>query len=415
MALSVKRRYHGIQKSRIILKSVYLLSGFVVVLFLGSCVWGELNVDPFPGTPLFLEEGAIRFKAFYPEFKEVRGGRYISEFENGLTLHYTIDPKLQKTVESYLKKYRVPYGAFVAIDPKTGKVLALVDHSTRDPEAQHLYLRATYPAASVFKVITAAAVIEEKQITPHTKIRYRGQFNHLKPIYWKDDPKEDKLETTLADALAHSNNVVFAKVAYRWLDTQTLVDYGVRFLFNRPIPFESPVEISRMVIEASERGVARAAAGFGSVNLSPVHAALLAAAIANDGVMMRPCLVDFVTHKNNEKIYECVPKTISKTVSPKTAATLREMMGKTVQKGTAQEFFRPRDLERSLRGISIAGKTGSFHGTNPPGRVNWFIAMAPLEDPEIVVAAMLVNDPVWHILAPQLAKVGLASFFGSRK
>ncbi len=383
------------------------------ILFLGTWLWGETTNDPFVGTPLFLEEGSLRFGDFRPQFDAVENGRYIGRLENGMTLRYTVDPTLQKAVQSYFEKYRVPYGAFVAMDPKTGRVLALVDHSTRDPKTQGLFLRASYPAASIFKLIAAAAAIEEKLISADTTISYRGEFNHLNPAYWKDDPEEDTLETTLADALAQSNNVVFAKLAYRWLDTKTLLKYGTQFQFNRPISFESPVEISRLAIDETENALALTAAGFGRVGISPIHAALLGAAIANDGVMLKPCLVDSVTNRSKEKVYECVSKTLAKPVSSKTAAMLRQMMGKTVREGTVQDVFRPRDLERSLHGISIAGKTGSLRGTNPRGHYSWFIAMAPLEDPQIVVAAMVVNDPVWHILSPHVAKTGLASYFAS--
>lgn len=93
---------------------------------------------------------------------------------------------------------------------------------------------------------------------------------------------------SLAEAMAKSSNVIFAKTALRWLDVPTLLSYGERFQFNRPIPFELPVQVSRMEIDDSERGLAMSAAGFGDVGLSPLHGAMIGAAIANDGVMMAP-------------------------------------------------------------------------------------------------------------------------------
>lgn len=390
-----------------------LFLGIFFLLFLGTWVWGEWTEDPFAHIPLVLEAGALRFENFTPKLDRLENGRYITRFEDGTTANYTIDASLQQAVKAYFEKYEVPYGAFVAIAPKTGKILALVDHSTRDPKAGGLSMRATYPAASLIKLITVAAAVEEKQISPDTSIPYRGDFNRLKPAYWKDNPKKDKLETTLAEAFARSNNVVFAKVATRWLDTPTLLAYGRHFQFNSPIPFESPVETSRMEVDESESGLAKTAAGFGAVNVSPLHAALMGAAVANDGVMMSPCMVDFVTNKVGEKIYECPARPLAKTVSPKTAATLREMMGLTVKNGTVKQVFHHPLLESSLRGIAIGGKTGSLWGNNPSGRYTWFVALAPLDDPEIVVAAMIVNDPVWRIIAPQVAKAGLANYFSS--
>ncbi len=389
--------------------------GILFLLSLGSWVWGELTHDPFSQVPLSLASGVLRFDNFTPELKEVEDGHYLTRFEDGTTARYTVDAGLQRAVKTFFEKYKVPYGAFVAIHPKTGKVLALVDHSTREPEAAHLSIRASYPAASLFKLITAAAVVEEKQVAADMSIPYRGDFNRLKPAYWKDNPKKDVLKTTLAEAFAHSNNVVFAKVATQWLDTETLLTYGRHFQFNTQIPFESPVEPSRIEIDESESGLAKTGAGFGAVYLSPLHAALLGAAVANDGVMMKPCMVDFVTNKAGETLYECQAQALSKTVSPETAATLRDMMGLTVKKGTVQDVFHHHLLERSLRGISIGGKTGSLYGNKPKGRYTWFVGMAPLDDPEIVVAAMVVNDPVWHIIAPQAAKAGLAHYFATHE
>ena len=406
------RRTKGRRRSAKV--AVFLLGAFSL-LSIGTWVSGELSLDPFEDTPLYLHEGALRFQDFRPELDQIEAGRYVSRFENGVTASYTIDADIQLSVQSYFEKYDVPYGAFVAIAPKTGKVLALVDHSTRDPDAKDLSLRATYPAASIFKVVTAAAAVEKKKIAPGTTIRYRGNFNRLRPAYWRDNPKKDKLKMSLANAFAQSNNVIFAKVATRWLDTPTLISYGTNFRFNRPIPFELPVEVSRIEMDETESALAKTAAGFGAVGLSPLHAALLGSAIANDGVMMSPCMVDFVTNPLGEKIYECLPKALNKSVFPETASALRDMMGLTVKRGTVREIFRRRRLERSLRKIKIGGKTGSLRGKNPRGRYSWFVGMAPLEDPEIVVAAMVVNDPMWRIVAAQVAKEGLGAYFKSQQ
>lgn len=388
--------------------------GTVFLLSIGTWVSGELTRDPFENTPLYLHEGALRFQDFHPELDQIEAGRYISRFKNGVTASYTLDAAIQLSVKSYFEKYNVPYGAFVAMAPKTGRILALVDHSTRDPSAKDLSLRATYPAASIFKVVTAAAAIEKKKVEPDTTIPYRGNFNRLRPAYWQDNPKKDKLKMSLANAFAQSNNVIFAKVATRWLDTSSLITYGTNFRFNRQIPFELPVEVSRIEMDETESALAKTAAGFGAVGLSPLHAALLGSAIANDGVMMAPCMVDFVTDPVGEKIYECVPKTLNHAISTETAATLRDMMGLTVKNGTVKDIFKRRRLERSLRKIKIGGKTGSLRGKNPRGRYSWFVGMAPLKNPEIVVAAMVVNDPLWRIVAAQVAKEGLGAYFKSQ-
>ncbi len=408
-----KNRFRQTKRRQNIIQFLFVFGGFILVFILVKGSWGAFSYDPLDNTPLSLGQPTIHFEDFQPSLKQVENGKYTTRFENGVTVTYTLDHEIQTRIEDYFKRYKVPYGAFVAISPKTGKILALVDYSEREPIHENLALRASFPAASLFKVITAAAAIEEKHVSPDHPIAYRGKFNHLKPAFWEDNPKKDRLKMSFSDAFAKSNNVVFAKIANRWLDVPTLIDYGERFQFNQTIPFEHPVEISQMEIEAIEGGLEKTAAGFGKVGLSPLHAVLIGSAIANKGIMMNPCMIESVTGLNEEVLYECTPKILNHSVSQNTAKILRDMMGKTIRNGTVKDIFRKRHLEQSLRKINIGGKTGSLRGKTPPGRYTWFIGMAPLEDPEIVVAAMIVNDPVWHILAPQVAKEGLAAYFES--
>ena len=93
---------------------------------------------------------------------------------SGHTLHLTIDPELQLYAQELLKANQVPWGAVVAIDPKTGKVLALASHSEVQPSERSVALRSGFPAASLFKIVSAAAAIEESGLIPESVIRYRG-------------------------------------------------------------------------------------------------------------------------------------------------------------------------------------------------------------------------------------------------
>ncbi len=399
------------KKKKEFVKPLLATLGITLFILLGTWAWGALTEDPFANTPLIRDKTSIRFKNFRPTLDQIEDGKYVSHFENGITATYTLNTNIQQRVNAYFERYKVPYGAFVAISPKTGKIMALADYSARDPQKKDIALQASYPAASLFKVITAAAAIEARQISPEISISYRGDVNRLRPADWKDDAKKDKLKMSMSEAFAKSNNIVFAKVAHRWLDIPTLIDYGERFQFNQNIPFETPIAISKMEIDRDLGGLEKTAAGFGKVAISPLHAALMTSAIANEGTMMAPCMIDFVSNAAGEKLYECSPREITKPISSKTARILKEMMQETVQSGTVKNIFRRRYREKSIRKISIGGKTGSLRGKEPKGRYTWFVAMAPLENPEIVVAAMVVNDPVWHITAPQVAKEGLSAYF----
>ncbi len=378
----------------------FLKRTFAAAVFLAFAVVADVESSPRDNT--FNQSLSL---------DHIKGGRVASPLKGGLTAVYTIEPVLQSAMENYFRKFRVPYGVFVAIEPDSGKILALVEHSDENPRARHLSLRATYPAASIFKLVTAAAAIEEGAAGPDTSISYRGNAYRFRPRNWVYNPKRDKFKMTLGEALAKSNNAVFAKVALRWLDVPMLIGYGERFQFNRPIPFELPVQVSQMKIEGNGRDLAKSAAGFGEVTLSPLHAALIGAAIANDGVMMAPCLIDFIRGPDGGELYACTPKAFATAISPETARSIRKMMAMTVLDGTSRKAFRFKKREASLRGLTIGGKTGSLSGDNPKGKYSWFVGMAPVDRPEIAVAALVINRSKWKIKATDVAKAGLASYF----
>ena len=205
-------------------------------------------------------------------------------------------------------------------------------------------------------------------------------------------------------ALAKSANVVFAKMAVKHLDADELRKEAERFLFNRPI-FDQPVEQSKANIPDSGLDFAKSAAGFGEVKLSPMHAALIAAAVGNGGVAVEPSLIDEVDGDD-------VPLTGSmRLLNEETADKLRDMMKLTVSQGTATSSFR--DRHRNILGdIEVAGKTGSLssHNRGPFKDYSWFVGFAPADDPKIAVAAVVVNGLKWRIHAPFIAREALKAY-----
>ncbi len=365
--------------------------------------------------PLFISDSWVRFKgSFEPTFGEVQNDRFVTQLPDGVNITYSLNVPLQRKIEKVMKRYRLPYGMLVAMEPKTGRILAMVDFSRIEPDHQNLNLRASYPAASVFKLVTAAAGLEKNKITPETKIAFHGGLWKLGPWNWRDNPRRDRDEISIETALAKSCNVAFAKVALRWLGEEGLECFAESFWFNKPIPFEIPVEVSKATFEASEKSVAYSAAGMGKVGLSPLHGAMIASAISNDGVMMVPKLVETVTWENGEEIYRSKPEPLTQVVSQQTAAELKAMMASTVTKGTSRRAFHTGRGIPYIKGVSIGGKTGSLRGNDPKGKYSWFVGMAPLEDPEIALAAVIVNKPIWHIKASNLAKEAFEVYFKTK-
>jgi cell division protein FtsI/penicillin-binding protein 2 len=334
-------------------------------------------------------------------------GRYVAPLGESRAI-LTLEPGLQSALERLLADYRVPWGATVLLEPRTGKVLALAQHSRKEPEARDLSLRAMAPAASIFKIVTAAALLE-RGVEPESAICYHGGRHRIARGSLADDPRRDRRCLTLAAALGQSANVVFAKLADRDLSAELLRTEAERLFFNVPIPFDRPVQISRAEIPGDPFGLATTAAGFGPVRLSALHAALLAAIVANGGLFVAPRLVEAVEGEGPLPAAE--PRRV---LAERIAFWIGEMMRTTVTQGTARRVFRERTRRNPLEAVTVAGKTGSIAERSPDYRdYSWFVGFAPVENPRIAVASVVVNDRLWRVKAPYVAKEALKAYFAA--
>jgi cell division protein FtsI/penicillin-binding protein 2 len=320
-------------------------------------------------------------------------GTYVAKGDDGKDVRLSVDPMLQGQMDKLLRMYKPVGAAVVALDPKTGKVLALSEIG------EGAATKPAYPAASVFKIITGAALLEAG-VNPDVETCYHGGMHGLVNKLLQDKPNLDRRCLSLSMALAKSANVVFAKMAVKHLDAEVLRKEAERFLFNRPI-FDQPLEQSKAEIPDSGLDFAKSAAGFGQVKLSPMHAALIAAAVGNGGVAMEPSLLE-----------DAEPTGSMRLLKPETAAALRDMMKLTVSQGTATSSFRER--HRFVLGdIEVAGKTGSLANHLPRAQFkdySWFVGVAPADDPKIAVAAMVVNGLKWRMHAPFVAREALKAY-----
>ncbi len=302
----------------------------------------------------------------------------------------TIAVTLQKDLTDLLKLYQTPYAAVVAIEPATGRVLAMAEHSEADPGLRGLCTKALYPAASIFKIITASALLEVG-VEPDATTCFHGGKRKLTRALLEDSAKDFRCDT-MASALASSSNVVFGKLTQQHLDAPKLLAMAKAWRFNTPVPFPVPTDVSLAGIPDDDFGFAQAGAGFGDVFLSPLHGALLAAAAANGGIWRAPVL------------FECdAPKELDdgeRVMSQKAATKLQAMLAQTVQSGTARRVFH----ERGYSLADAAGKTGSLADKKPFRDYSWFIGYAPASNPKIAVAAVIVNDPHWRIRATWLGR-----------
>ncbi len=330
---------------------------------------------------------------FLAQATEEEGALWVSA--HGVRKALTVNPALQRRASELLRSFQVPYGAIAAIEPATGRVLALAEHSAEAPQVRGLPLRAICPAASVFKVVTGAALLSAG-VSPNEKVCYHGGIRRLNERLLEDDQRRDGRCLTLAQAMGHSANVIFAKLARRALDAPSLEKMVERLGFNRPIPFDEPLDVSVARIPTDVFGLANTAAGFGEVFLSPLHGALLAAAIGNRGIWTAPVL------------FEGEPAKAHRVLDEKAADVLSDMMESCVTEGTARRAFH--EHGRYVLSVRAAGKTGSLANKVPFRDFSWFVGFAPKQDPKIAVAAVIVNGPIWRVRAPYIVRETMRAY-----
>ncbi len=321
----------------------------------------------------------------------------------------TVDDDLQSHVESIFARYDVPQGGFVAMEPKTGRVLAFVGYEAGKGLSPRVATDPAAPAASVFKIVTASALLDAG-VKPSTSVCYGGGMRGLVQADLVDSPTRDRWCATLGDALGYSINAIFAKLADRHIDERRMAQYVSAFGFGQRLPFDLPAEPSPVDVPDNRLERARMAAGFWHSQLSPLHGALLASTIANDGRMPYAAIVDRVESRTGETLYQHTPRTFREVLPRNTARETGEMMTNTVTKGTAKKAFWDQRGRPFLPGIRVAGKTGTLSRYDPQRTYNWWVGYAPVDDPQIAVAALVVNEPVWRIKASYVAKEALREY-----
>ena len=347
----------------------------------------------------------------YPS-AQVQGGVYSASLPQGGQVVYAINEDVQKRVEKVLSDYKVPYGLFVAIEPKTGRILATVSHSSAQPGWEKGANYNLYPLASLFKIVTATAALEEKKVSAETPFAFNGRLTSENPKYWRVRPGRGNQEMPLSIAMGKSVNPVYGRLAGEVVGRDPLLLYAGRFGFNQSFFPGSPIATSTAPSPATVDELMLMGAGLNrEVKGSPFQAAAMMAAVANGGVMMAPSLATEIRDAKGNVVFTHRPQPLRTVMTPETASSLARMLATTVKTGTSRRAFHDRRGRRMLASVSIAAKTGSIDGTDPAGHYSWFAAYAPMEDPQIALAALVVNENKWRIKATSVGEQALEAFF----
>ncbi|PWU20903.1 MAG: penicillin-binding protein [Bdellovibrio sp.] len=331
------------------------------------------------------------------------------------TLEYTVDWDLQHEAERLLESYKPDYGALVVLNAETGKVKAIASFERTPTFNENLAIKATFPAASVFKMVTAAAAVDRYRFDPDAEIQFNGGNHTLyKRNVFNDNVNRWTRSVTLREAFARSLNTAFGRLAVERLEPQDIRDYALRFGFNRQITGDFKFEsgYTDVPMEKSFQ-LAEIASGFNRVTkMSPIQGALMAAAIARGGEMPMPLIVERIQSEDGEVIGEAVPRVDHVVLSPEGVESMKALMRATVSSGTSRKAFRHLRRDAHFKDLEIGGKTGSLTGLSPKGRTDWFVGYAIGENNErLAIGAVTVHVNLWRVKSAVLAQSLVEKYF----
>ena len=340
---------------------------------------------------------------------EVKGQSYEVKF--------TLDRDLQERIEDIYDRYSPAYAAFVAMDPDTGRILAMADYSA-ESNTDNLALRASYPTASVFKVVTSAAALDEKKIEPRTIMPVNGSYGTLYRRNLRDVVTRWTRYISIEEAFAKSVNTVFAKIAMKNVGPQALQKYANAFGFNQKIDFDMQLDSGSAIIPDDSFGLAESGSGYTRrQTMSPIQGAMIASAVINGGTLPSPYLVQEVRNKGGVKVFESKEMMLGHAIDQSTAHTLSMIMEHTITQGTARKEYRDYNHHPVLSKLFIGAKTGTLNGDSPSGKYDWFVGFAQSSSnpkKKIAFASMIVNRSYWKVKASHVAREAILQYFADR-
>ncbi|MDP9428374.1 MAG: penicillin-binding transpeptidase domain-containing protein [Actinomycetota bacterium] len=318
----------------------------------------------------------------------------------------TLDPAVQETAMAGLEGVT---GAVVALDPATGAVLGMASTPTYDPNQLSSHepaaireyseqldglevdprlnraIDARYSPGSIFKVVVSATALSSGRYTPDTVVAAPQELvlpGTTTPLQnFGGSACDPSGQQRLLDALTVSCNTAFAQLGID-LGEDRVREMAEAFGITGE-GYEIPLTTEGSTLGDIENDAQLGVSSIGQqdVQLTPLQAAMIASAVANDGTLMSPYLVDQVRAPDLSVIDQTDSETLSEPVSADVAAGLTEMMVSVVQNGSGRRAQIP--------GVTVAGKTGTAE--NAGADHNWFIGFAPADDPQIAVAVFVAN------------------------
>lgn len=330
----------------------------------------------------------------------------------------TVEPELQARGEAWVKASRAHQAALVVMNAETGEILALAGYDDSQ-NTSNIALSNSFPAASLFKIVTAAAALEQAQMSAESKLSYDGGKHTLYKRNLAKEPDQGHNSATLKESFADSINSVFGKIGIYTLGAEGLSDFAGRFGFNSEFDFDLPVDPSIFVVNDDDPfHLAELASGYNrSTKVSPLHGALLAASALGRGAVPEPHIVETVFDKEN-RIYYQAGLEKKEIISPTAAEELAKLMRQAVEKGTGRRVLQGAAKGSVLSSLIIGGKTGTIN--NEEGqRVDWFVAWATPRpgaacQDKLALSAVVVHSGMTTTTSQKLVRDALNAYYRDR-
>jgi penicillin-binding protein A len=361
------------------------------------------------------------------QFLDQVGSIFTGQDPKGASVSLTLDAAVQKAAYKALGNNT---GAVVAINPKTGAILAMVSktsydpnllagHNTKDVIKNYTTLNTSakkplvnraiagdlYHPGSTFKLVVASAALESGQYTLDSEFANPSTLTLPQSTSVINNSEGGTCggtkKATIATALRLSCNIPMAELGAA-LGEQTIADEAAKFGFGKSISI--PMKVTPSVYPTGMDEASLMLSSFGQYNdkVTPLQMAMVSSAIANGGVLMQPYLVDKVIRPDLSVLSKTDPSVFSTPLKPENASAMTDAMIQDVANGAASNA--------RITGVDVAGKTGTAeNGTTDPYTL-WFTGFAPAKDPEVAVAVVVENggglgqSSIGNVVAAPIAK-----------
>jgi len=343
----------------------------------------------------------------------------VNSRDKNYTITTTLNINLQKMLIAAMKRLKTlnrgkPQRiAIVAMDPQTGSIVGMAGFDLDDSKANPC-TKSNYPAASIFKIITASAAIDSLGYTPKTILYFNGNKYTLYKRQLSEAKNRYTTKISFSRAFAESINPVFGKIGKNYLGKRRLNAYAHAFGFNQDPDSELTFESGMFSVTESDYHLAELGCGFNrETMISPIFGAMLVTTILNSGTSLVPRIVSHVTESTGETVYKGRKELYKTPITPETADTMVQLMQRTVAKGTAKKSFRGYKKDRILSKLIIGGKTGSLYNRKRTVKYDWFTGFGKDKtgDRALAVAIVVGHKKYIGTRASRYARMILKTYF----